>query len=345
MKKAKGLQALKEKMIALQAGDVDVEAENPKIVKCWERLGCEKKDCPAYGKLRCWSIAGTSCHGQVQGKFAQKLGDCRECVVYKESCGDEISEFVEVFNQMAKDLKFNFSEQEKCDKEKARTERTEELGNMIAAVAHETRNPLHSIGIAASYLKKNFRGELGTEFLNVIEEEVKKLNNLTSIFLSFSNPTPLAIESCDLNAIVRSTTEEFKSIAGNIKTSVRLELEDPLPDVPCDPARISEALAKLLENSAEASPEGDEVIVRTATDKDGVTLSVRDHGPGIAAEEQESIFKPFYTTKIHGPGLGLAIVERIARELNGIVSVESQPGEGATFSICLPIDPNSRVDT
>jgi signal transduction histidine kinase len=331
-------------MIALQAGDFDVEAENPKIVKCWERLGCEKKECPAYGKLRCWSIAGTSCHGEVQGEFAQKLGDCRKCVVYKESCGDEISEFVEVFNQMAKDLKFNFSEQEKSDKEKARTERREELGNMIAAVAHETRNPLHSIGIAASYLKKNFHGELVTEFLNIIEDEVKKLDTLTSIFLSFSNPAPLVIESCDLNTIVRSTTEKFKSAAGNTKTSVRLDLEEPLPAVPCDTARVAEALTKLLENSAEASPAGAEIIVRTMADKDSVTLSVRDHGPGITPEEQENIFKPFYTTKTNGPGLGLAIVERTVRELNGSISVASQPGEGATVSICLPIEPESQVD-
>jgi signal transduction histidine kinase len=339
MEKPKGLQSLKEKMIALQSGDFDVVAENPMVVKCWERLGCEKKDCRAYGKLRCWSIVGTSCHGEVQGEFAQKLGNCRECVVYKESCGDEISEFVEVFNQMVKDLKFNFSEQGKSDKERAMTEHRKELGNMIAAVAHETRNPLHSIGIAASYLKKNFHGELVTEFLSIIEDEVKKLDTLTSIFLSFSNPAPLAIESCDLNAIVRSTTEEFKSGAGSMKTPVRLELEDPLPDIPCDTARVSEALTKLLENSAEASAEGGEVIVRTATDKDEVILSVRDHGPGIAPEEQENIFKPFYTTKIHGPGLGLSIVERTAKELNGSVSVVSRPGEGATFSICLPIVP------
>ena len=328
-------------MIALQSGDFDVEAENPKIVKCWERLGCEKKDCPAYGKLRCWSIAGTSCHGEVQGEFAQKLGDCRECVVYKESCGDEISEFVEVFNQMAKDLKFNFSEQEKSDQEKARSERTEELGNMVAAVAHETRNPLHSIGIAASYLKKNFQGELATEFLNIIEEEVKKLNTLTSIFLGFSNPAPLAIEPCDLNAIVRSTAEEFKNTANNTKLSVRLELADSLPKVPCDTARVAEALIKLLENSDEASPEGGEVVVRTATSKNAVTLSVRDHGPGISPEEQENIFKPFFTTKTHGPGLGLAVVERTARELNGSVSVDSKPGEGATFSLFLPVGPDS----
>ncbi len=339
MKKPKGLQSLKEKMIALQAGDFNVEAENPRIVKCWERLDCRKKDCPAYGKLRCWSIAGTCCHGDVQGEFAQKLGDCRECVVYKESCGDEISEFVEVFNQMAKDLKFNFSEQEKNDKAKARTERREELANMIAAVAHETRNPLHSIGIAASYLKKNFHGELVTEFLNVIEDEVKKLDTLTSIFLSFSNPTPLVIEPCDLNAIVRSTTAAFKSAAGNLPASLCLDLAEHLPSVPCDRARVSEALAKLVENSAEASPAGAKIIVRTTTDKNIVTLSVEDQGPGIAPEEQENIFKPFYTTKINGPGLGLTIVERTVRELNGSVSVASRLGEGTTVSICLPIEP------
>lgn len=341
MKKPKGLQELKEKMIALQSGDFDVEAENPKIVKCWERLGCEKKDCPAYGKLRCWSIAGTDCHGKVQGEFAQKLGDCRECVVYKESCGDEISEFVEVFNQMAKDIKFNFSEQEKSDQEKARSERTEELGNMVAAVAHETRNPLHSIGIAASYLKKNFQGELATEFLDIIEEEVKKLNTLTSIFLGFSNPAPLAVEPCDLNAIVRSTAEEFKKTGNNTKLSVRLELADSLPKFPCDTSRVAEALIKLLENSDEASPEGGEVVVRTATGSDGVVLSVRDHGTGIALNEQENIFKPFFTTKTHGPGLGLSVVERTARELNGSVSVDSRSGNGATFSIFLPIAPES----
>lgn len=341
MKKLKGLQALKEKMIALQSGDFDVEAENPKIVKCWERLGCVKKECPAYGKLRCWSIAGTSCHGAVQGEFAQKLGDCRECVVYKESCGDEISEFVEVFNQMAKDLKFNFSEQGKSDKEKARTERTEDLGNMVAAVAHETRNPLHSIGIAASYLKKNFHGELVTEFLNIIEEEVKKLDTLTSIFLSFSNPAPVTIESCELNAIVRVTTEEFLAAGGNRKDSVRLELAESLPDVLCDTLRVREAITKLLENSEESSPEGGKIVVRTATGKEGVILSIQDHGAGIAPEEQKNIFKPFYTTKTQGPGLGLAIVERTARELNGSISVESRPGAGATFSIWLPVDPEA----
>jgi signal transduction histidine kinase len=336
MKKLKGLQSLKEKMIALQSGDFDVEAENPRIVKCWERLGCEKKDCPAYGKLRCWSIAGTSCHGEVQGEFAQKLGDCRKCVVYKESCGDEISEFVEVFNQMAKDLKFNFSEKEKSEKESAKTERTKELSDMIAAVAHETRNPLHSIGIAASHLKKNFHGELVTEFLNIIEDEVKKLSTLTSIFLSFSNPTPLNIEPSDLNTIIRTAVEDFTKLPNCKEHLVHLELIDDLPHIPCDKARINEVLFNLLENSVEALPDGGEITVSSATDESGIRFSVQDNGPGITTEEQENIFKPFYTTKINGPGLGLSIVERTAREHNGSVAVESQLGKGATFTIHLP---------
>ncbi|MBU0480528.1 MAG: HAMP domain-containing histidine kinase [Proteobacteria bacterium] len=339
MSKIKKLQSLKEKMIALQSGNYDVEEENPQIVKCWERLGCEKKDCPAYGRLRCWSIAGTSCHGAVQGEFAQKLGDCRKCVVYKESCGDEISEFVEVFNQMVKDLKFNLSEQEKNDRQQAKDARTAELGNMIAAVAHETRNPLHSIGIAASYLKKNFHGELVTEFLNVIEEEVKKLNTLTSIFLSFSNPAPLALEPCDINSVTRTAVDEFSNSVDNLKKPVLLRLAEHLPLTPCDTARMREALTKLLENSVESSAANTEILVGTSTDGKTVRISVTDHGPGISQEEQKNIFKPFYTTKTNGPGLGLPIVERTAREHNGSVSVDSQPGQGSTFTISLPIGP------
>ncbi|MDF1577402.1 MAG: HAMP domain-containing sensor histidine kinase [Desulfobulbales bacterium] len=338
MNKIKKLAALKEKMIALQAGDYDVEAENPKIVKCWERLGCEKTDCPAHGKLRCWSIAGTSCHGDVQGEFAQKLGDCRKCVVYRESCGDEISEFVEVFNQMVKDIKYNFSEQEKSDREQAKNDRTSELGNMIAAVAHETRNPLHSIGIAASYLKKNFHGELVTEFLNVIEEEVKKLNTLTSIFLSFSNPAPLSLEPCDINSVTCSAVDDFKNSVDNPKNPVQLKLAENLPMTPCDTARMREALAKLLENSVESSAENAEIFVNTSTDGKMVRISVTDQGAGISPEELKNIFKPFYTTKINGPGLGLPIVERTAKEHKGSVIVDSNPGKGSTFTLCLPID-------
>ncbi|MCK5506748.1 MAG: HAMP domain-containing protein, partial [Thermodesulfovibrionia bacterium] len=185
------LKKLKDEMLNIQSGNLNVEVENQKLIKCWERLDCDKTDCPSYGKLRCWATAGTFCHGTVQGELAQKIGDCRKCVVYKESCGDEINELVEVFNQMVKDLNFNLGELDKATQEKAKLERLSALGEMATTVAHEIKNPLNAIRLAASYLKRNFRGELLSEFLTIIEEEVMRLNNISSNFLGFSRPAPL----------------------------------------------------------------------------------------------------------------------------------------------------------
>jgi two-component system, NtrC family, sensor histidine kinase HydH len=333
------LKTLREKMLALQNGNFDVEAQNPRIIKCWERLGCEKKDCRAYGKLRCWSIAGTLCHGEVQGVFAKKLGDCRECVVYKESCGDEIGELLEIFNQMTKEIKFRFSERERSSQEKARSERLMELGDMVAAVAHETRNPLHSIGMAASYLKKNFHGELVTQFLAIIEEEVRRLNDLTSLFLSFSHPSPLNLQECDLNAVVAATVADCRKKARGGKIAIANHPDGGISAITCDPTRVREAVSNLIANALDVSKEGDIVKVATRKEDGFVRISVQDAGPGISPEDQEIIFRPFYTTKTRGPGLGLPIVKRSLQELNGRIELDSAPGRGSTFSILLPALP------
>lgn len=331
------LKKLKEQMQALREGNFDVEAPNPRVVKCWERLECDQKECPAYGRLRCWSIAGTFCRGRVQGVFARKLGDCRECIVYQESCGDEIGELLETFNQMIKDLKHGVGERERSSQEKARSERVAELGDMIAAVAHETRNPLHAIGLAAAYLKKNFHGEPGTEFLTVIEEEVKRLSNLTSLFLTFSHPAPLRLESCDLNATVAAAVEPCRREAAVKSISLAMELDSRIPEMSSDHNRIREIIAHLLENALSACGENESISISTRLEGDYARISVQDNGPGIAPEEQEKVFRPFYTTKSRGPGLGLAIASRSAAELNGRIELESAPGRGCTFSILLPL--------
>ncbi len=337
MKTPKELKTLQEKMRALQAGDYDVEADNPKIVKCWERLNCEKKDCPAYGKLRCWSIAGTSCHGEVQGQFAPKLGDCRKCVVYKESCGDDIGELIETFNQMAKDIRYNIAEKIRSDEEAAKEERVSELKDMAAGVAHETRNPLHSIGMATSYLKKSFNDELMTEFLTIIEEEVRKLNDLTSLFLNFSHTEPLRIKACNLNSIVQSAIDKFEDQTRQKNISIRFQMDESLTDIFSDPSRIQDSISSLLENAVEASGDGKSIIVTTKNRNDMAMVSVQDSGPGISAAEQDKIFKPFYTTKTNGPGLGLTMLERSVKELKGTVKVDSMPDKGSTFTILFPI--------
>ena len=337
MKTPNELQTLKEKMEALQSGDFTVEAENPRIVKCWERLNCGRKDCPAYGKLRCWSIAGTSCHGEVLGQFAHELGDCRKCTVYKESCRDDIGELIEVFNQMAKDIRYNVDERIRCGRETAKEERFSELKDMAAGVAHETRNPLHSIGMATSFLKKKYKDELMTEFLTIIEDEVRKLNDLTSIFLDFSHPTPINIELCDFNNLVQSSIDNYAHPAEARHLSIHFQKDKTMPEFYSDSSRIMECVASLLENAMEASTDGDIIIVSTKSKNGMAMVSVQDNGPGVPVDEREKIFKPFYTTKTHGPGLGLAVVERSVKELQGQVVLDSEPGTGTTFTFLLPM--------
>ncbi|HDO21344.1 MAG TPA: sensor histidine kinase [Nitrospirae bacterium] len=331
------LKKLKAKMLNVQSGNLNVEAENPNIVKCWERLNCHKEECPSYGHLRCWAEAGTFCHGKVQGEFAQKIGDCRKCVVYRESCGDEINELIEVFNQMVKDLRYNLDELEQANKEKAKLERLSELGEMATTVAHETKNPLNSIRLATSYLKKNFRGEILSEFLTIIEEEVRRLNDITSNFLGFSRPAPLKLKPCDINAIIKPTVELIRQEATERNIELILLTDENLSPVNCDYSRIKQAILNLLINAMDVSGEGDSITVTTESENSNIKISVQDTGPGITNENTEKIFKPFYTTKTRGSGLGLAIVDRVAKEHNGEIKVDSSPGKGTKFTIVMPV--------
>ncbi len=333
----KPLRKLKERMIAVQSGNLNVEVENPRIVKCWERLGCDKKECPSYGKVRCWATAGTFCHGTVQGAFAQKIGDCRNCVVYKESCGDEIHGLVEVFNQILSDLRYNLRELEQANTEKSRMERLSALGEMAATVAHETKNPLNSIRIAASYLKKNFPGDILNEFLSIIEEEVMRLNDITSGLLGFSKPAPLALKSCDVNAIVRSTVGLIRQEATDRNIEVIVLTDENLPPSSCDVSAMKQALLNLLLNAIDASTAGNTISLATERTRVGIRLSVQDTGAGMTEDQIANIFKPFYTTKTRGSGLGLAIVDRIVKEHRGTIAVESEAGKGTRFTIELPI--------
>ncbi len=331
----KPLKRLKDRMLDVQSGNLNVEVENPGLIKCWERLGCTKDDCPSYGRSRCWAVAGTFCHGEVQGTFAQKIGDCRKCAVYRESCGDEINELVEVFNQMLKDLRYNLQELDKANMEKARMERLSALGEMASTVAHETKNPLNSIKLAASYLKNNFQGELLTEFLGIIEEEAARLNEISSNFLGFSKPAPLNVKPCGINAVVESTVDLVRQEATDRNLELIVLKDENLPLIPCDFSRIKQALLNLLVNAMDASVAGDTISIVTEARKGDVAIIIEDTGTGMSAEEAANIFKPFYTTKTRGAGLGLAIVDRIIKEHGGEIEVDSIPGKGTKFIILM----------
>lgn len=329
---------LRKKMLKLQEGVLNVEIENKNLVKCWERLNCTKRDCPAYVSkdLRCWLIAGTFCKEGAGGEFAKKLGDCRKCVVYKESCGDEIGELKEGFNIMVRSLRYNLKKLEEANREKERVGRFVALGEMSARVAHEIKNPLNAIGGAATYISKNFRGELLSEFTGIIKEEVERLNKLTTGLLSFSKPVLPQKTIGDINELIDKTINLLKDETKNAGVIIEANLGKSIPNFYFDKGQLKQVLINLMVNAIEATPPDGRITLSTENVDSIVRVHLRDTGSGIKVEDLPNIFKPFFTTKTRGSGLGLAIAERIIRNHDGKISVESKEDRGTTFTLSLP---------
>lgn len=334
MEKDTTLEKLKFGMLNLQSGNLDVEAENPSIVKCWERLGCDKTDCPAYGKLRCWSIAGTLCHQQVRGLNALKLGDCRKCVVYRESCSDEVTELLEIFNQTVKELKYHLS---RSERRKIDLERNAAMEQMAATVAHEARNPLQAITLATNYLKKHFSGDLLVEFLSIIETEVKRLNGLIESFLVYARPSAGEPECCDLNGIAADVATAFSAYGREKGVLVTVKPAGRPALVVADRVRLRQMVDNLVANAIEFSRPDSQVALSLKSDDESVVLTVTDRGCGMTEEVRANALKPFFTTKTRGSGLGLALVDRTVRELGGDLHLSSVAGGGTEVRVRLPL--------
>jgi signal transduction histidine kinase len=146
---------------------------------------------------------------------------------------------------------------------------------------------------------------------------------------------PPQLEVVDVNQVVRQALKLLEpQMAGRVRCD--LALDGGVPSIQADPEQLAGVLRNLILNAMDAMPDGGTVTVRTSVQLDGVRLEVADTGAGLTPEERERLFTPYYTTKRHGTGLGLAIVQSVVSDHHGRISVESEPGRGATFRIDLP---------
>ncbi|MBN8226889.1 GAF domain-containing protein [Corallococcus macrosporus] len=262
---------------------------------------------------------------------------------------DEIALILEVSERMATVL-----ENSKLYEKIRERDRLAALGEMAAGLAHEIRNPLGAIKGAAQCLDpKRLPGEDG-EFLDVIVEEVNRLNGVVTAFLDYSRPLKQNFGPTDLNEVV---TRTMRLIQNDMPASVELavELDLRLPRAEGDAEQLKQVLINLVQNAVQAlGAQPGRITVRTEKPErfadfrsapgEFVEVRVSDTGPGIPADQQPHIFVPFFTTKQKGTGLGLAICQRIVKNHGGGISVQSKVGEGTVFIIRLPALPSEPVE-
>ena len=225
------------------------------------------------------------------------------------------------------------------------SDRLAAVGQLAAGLAHEVRNPLASISGSIQILRrdKNFRGD--DRLLRILLRETERLNQLISEFLHFARPTSGEIKEVDLKEMLEENVELFKHQVrgrGSIKTT--LVCPDNIKAY-LDLKLLHQVLWNLLINARDALQGGGEIslLVEEVSREPNseaerkVRITVSDTGPGIDPELHKKVFTPFFTTKEYGTGLGLATVFRSVESMGGWIRLISEPGEGATFIIELPM--------
>ena len=228
------------------------------------------------------------------------------------------------------------------------------LGEMAAGLAHEIRNPLGSIKASAQYLSETSDQPEGRgEFLDIIVDEVDRLNRVVSSFLDYARPAHTDPEPIDVNATVQLTLQFLRPECDSADVGLHVTMDPELPKVRIDIEHLRQVLINLVQNAMQAMTSGGDIYVETriqdrfrigAGARPWVHLSVRDTGPGIAPGLLANLFVPFVTTKQQGTGLGLAISQRIVSETGGRIDVRSRQGVGTTFVVLLPAEPDAALD-
>jgi nitrogen fixation/metabolism regulation signal transduction histidine kinase len=278
---------------------------------------------------------------------SRKVGGGDLTVKLPIDAADEVAELTQAFNEMVRDLRDSRTRIEYL-------QRVSAWQDFARRLAHEIKNPLTPIQLAAQEMAETYDGqdERYRKKLEharaIIEEEVATLRRLVGEFSAFAKLPRAELAPADLRELVQSIEDSvpamLEDVGADASASVKVNVvcaTEPM-QVLMDPMMLKRGLDNLLRNAIhsvyEAKPAGGgRVFVRAYARANNGVIEVRDNGPGIAEENWERVFDPYYTTKTEGTGLGLAIVKKVVLEHGGEVRLDHAPEGGARFTIELPL--------
>jgi len=214
------------------------------------------------------------------------------------------------------------------------------LGRLTSGVAHEVKNPLNAMRIHLELLKARLADAqpAARENLDVIAQEIQRLDRVVQGFLKFVRPQDLHLGPVDVSTLLGEVGRLMAPEAARAGTRIALDVAPELPPVAGDVELLQQACTNLVTNAIQASPNGGTVTLAARRGGDGaIEVRVSDEGVGIPPEDVDRIFRLYYTTKPQGSGIGLSMVYRIVQMHDGRIDVESTVGRGTVMIVTLPI--------
>lgn len=245
---------------------------------------------------------------------------------------DEIKFLIESFNTMSGDLK---TSQEKL----VQAERLAAWQDVARRVSHEIRNALTPIQLSLRRLQNQMQDDkkrADNQSLSVIQEEVESLRRISEEFSQFARMPQISRMPENVNDILQNLATLIEAEPHAI--SLKLDLDENIPELKIDRDQMKRALHNLIKNSIDASSVGDSVLIESRNieaENYSAKITIQDQGSGIAPDVLEKIFEPYFTTKKRGMGLGLSIVKRIIEDHDGKITFESEVNKGTTVTILL----------
>jgi len=276
---------------------------------------------------------------ELQDKIARvSLGDLEASVSFAGR-NDEIGDLGRDFNDMVAQLKANREEIHHLHQtQMSRAEHFATLGELATGLAHEIRNPLAGIAGVIEIVGRDLPpGSAARSVIKDAKEEAMQINRILTELLETARPKPPQFQVKDIAGTAEHAVMFARQQAITKRIMIELNHDEEIPPVDHDPNQINQVLLNLLLNAIQAMEKPGAIHVSLRQDHESALITVADEGKGISPENLDNIFRPFFTTKGHGTGLGLSLARRIVEAHGGSIRVRSQVGKGTQFEVRLPI--------